>query len=176
MYHFVLKNIFRKKKSYLASIVLFFLIQFLNLHGAEVSSSDNIPDISRDPADVPPPIGKRPPKVLKITLHAIEIEGKLAEHTSFRYWTFDGKVPGPFLRARVGDVLEIHLINDSKNLMVHSIDFHAAWGFAGGAAVTQAMPGQEKIFSFKALNPVYHCGTPMVAQHVANGMYGLILI
>ncbi|MGD9897393.1 MAG: multicopper oxidase domain-containing protein [Candidatus Methylacidiphilaceae bacterium] len=143
------------------------------------ASEQTIPDISRDPSDLPGPQGKRPPKLVKATLHAVEVEGRLAEGASFPYWTFDGQVPGPFLRVRVGDTLEIHLANDPKSRMVHSVDFHAAWGFSGGAAATQTIPGQEKIFTFRALNPglyLYHCGTPMVAQHIANGMYGLILV
>ena len=63
--------------------------------------------------------------------------------------------------------------------MIHSVDFHAATGSGGGAASTQVEPGDEKSFKFKALVPglyVYHCATPMVAHHIANGMYGLILV
>ena len=63
--------------------------------------------------------------------------------------------------------------------MIHSVDFHAATGPGGGAAATQTDPGEEKSLKFKALIPglyVYHCATPMVAHHIANGMYGLILV
>ena len=63
--------------------------------------------------------------------------------------------------------------------MVHSVDFHAALGPGGGAAFSQAIPGQSKTFTFQATTPglfVYHCGTPMIAEHIANGMYGLILV
>jgi nitrite reductase (NO-forming) len=63
--------------------------------------------------------------------------------------------------------------------MIHSVDFHAATGPGGGAAATQVDPGAQKSFKFKALAPglyVYHCATPMVAHHIANGMYGLILV
>jgi nitrite reductase (NO-forming) len=63
--------------------------------------------------------------------------------------------------------------------MPHSVDFHAVTGPGGGAAMTQTPPGEETVFTAKALNPglyVYHCATPMVAQHIANGMYGLILV
>src|SRR5690606_28312530 len=62
---------------------------------------------------------------------------------------------------------------------IHSIDLHSVTGPGGGAAVTQAGPGQTKSFTFKALQPglyVYHCATPMVAQHITNGMYGMILV
>jgi nitrite reductase (NO-forming) len=79
----------------------------------------------------------------------------------------------------VGDVVQIRLKNAEKSLHPHSIDLHAVTGPGGGAAVTQLGPGQEGAFEFKALNPglyVYHCATPSVPAHIANGMYGLILV
>ena len=99
--------------------------------------------------------------------------------SSYRYWTFDNKVPGPFLRIRVGDTVTVNLKNREDSVNIHSIDFHSVTGPGGGAAVTQVAPGQTKSFTFKALNPgvfVYHCATPMVAHHISNGMYGLILV
>ena len=136
-------------------------------------------DISRDPTDLPGPIGKREPRTVRADLVAVELEGRLAEGTTFGYWTYNGKVPGPFLRVRVGDRVEVHLKNSAESSMVHSVDFHAATGPGGGAAVLQVSPGGEKVMTFKALVPglyVYHCATPMVAEHIANGMYGLILV
>jgi nitrite reductase (NO-forming) len=136
-------------------------------------------DISREPTDLPPPIGKRDPKTVRLDLFTVELEGRLAEATTFGYWTFNGKVPGPFVRVRVGDSVEVHLKNSADSNMVHSVDFHAATGPGGGAAALQVDPGAEKSMTFKALVPglyVYHCATPMVAEHIANGMYGLILV
>jgi nitrite reductase (NO-forming) len=136
-------------------------------------------DISQRAADVPPPIGKRPPQTVRVDLVTVELEARLAEGTTFGYWTFNGKVPGPMLRVRVGDTVEVHLKNADNSAMVHSVDFHAATGPGGGAVSTQTNPGEEKSFKFKALIPglyVYHCATPMVAHHIANGMYGLILV
>ena len=136
-------------------------------------------DISQQATEVPPPIGKRGPQTVRVDLLTVELEGRLAEGTTFGYWTFNGKVPGPFLRVRVGDTLEVHLKNAADSSMIHSVDFHAATGPGGGAAATQTDPGQEKMVKFKALVPglyVYHCATPMVAHHIANGMYGLILV
>jgi nitrite reductase (NO-forming) len=63
--------------------------------------------------------------------------------------------------------------------MSHSVDLHAVTGPGGGAVATQTKPGEETSFTFQALNPgifVYHCATPMVAEHIANGMYGMILV
>jgi nitrite reductase (NO-forming) len=136
-------------------------------------------DISREPTDLPPPIGKRDPKTVRLDLFTVEQEGRLAEATTFGYWTFNGKVPGPFVRVRVGDTVDVHLKNSADSNMIHSVDFHAATGPGGGAAALQVDPGGEKSMTFKALIPglyVYHCATPMVAEHIANGMYGLILV
>ena len=136
-------------------------------------------DISREPADLPPAIGKRDPKTVRIDLLSVEVEGRLAEGTTFGFWTFNGKVPGPFLRVRVGDTVDIHLKNSADSSMIHSVDFHATTGPGGGAAALQVNPGDEKSMTWKALVPglyVYHCATPMVAEHISNGMYGLILV
>ncbi len=123
----------------------------------------------------------RKPSVVQVTLTAEEVVGTLdpSAGTTYRYWTFNGKVPGPMIRVRQGDTVEVTLRNDASSHMAHSVDFHAALGPGGGAAFTQAIPGQSKTFTFQATTPglfVYHCGTPMIAEHIANGMYGLILV
>ncbi len=136
-------------------------------------------DISREPTDLPPPIGKRDPQSVRVDLLSVEVEGRLAEGTTFGYWTFNGEVPGPFIRVRLGDTIDIHLKNSADSAMIHSVDFHATTGPGGGAAALQVDPGQEKSMTWKALVPgiyVYHCATPMVSEHIANGMYGLILV
>ena len=136
-------------------------------------------NISREATDLPPPIPARTPQTVRVDLLTVELEGRLAEGTTFGYWTFNGRVPGPFIRVRVGDTVEVHLKNEADSAMIHSVDFHAATGPGGGAAATQTDPGHEKVVKFKALVPglfVYHCATPMVAHHIANGMYGLILV
>lgn len=107
------------------------------------------------------------------------MEGQLADGTTFTYWTFNGAVPGPFFRVRLGDTIEVHMTNNTSSSMNHSVDFHAVTGPGGGAVMTQTQPGQESVFTAKALNVglfVYHCATPMVAHHISNGMYGLILV
>jgi copper-containing nitrite reductase len=138
-------------------------------------------DIVRDPSDLPLPIGNRSPAVVHVTLTSKELVGALdpASGTTYRYWTFDGKVPGPFIRVRQGDTVEVTLQNPKDSTMVHSVDLHAVIGPGGGAALLQVPPGQSKTFTFLATTPglfVYHCGSPMIAQHIANGMYGMILV
>jgi nitrite reductase (NO-forming) len=139
----------------------------------------NAVDIVRSPTDIPAPVGNRGPEKVVVELETVELAGKLADGTTFKYWTFNGTVPGPFLRVRVGDTVEVHLKNLPDSMMAHSVDFHATTGPGGGAVATQTMPGGATMFTFKAINPglyVYHCATPMVAHHIANGMYGLILV
>ena len=136
-------------------------------------------DIVRDPTDLPAPIGVREPQTVRVDLEAVEIEGQLADGTTYTYWTFNGQVPGPFVRVRVGDTIEVHMKNLTNSTMPHSVDFHAVTGPGGGAVMTQTLPGEETMFTAKVLNPglyVYHCATPMVAQHISNGMYGMILV
>lgn len=137
------------------------------------------PSIALDPAAVPPPLGNRAPTTVRVDLETVEVEGQLADGTTYQYWTFNGHVPGPFLRVRVGDTVQVFITNDPDSAMIHSVDFHAATGPGGGAAYLQVEPGETKQLDFKALAPgiyVYHCATPMVAHHIANGMYGLILV
>jgi len=136
-------------------------------------------DIVRDPTDLPAPLEAREPTTVIINLEAVEVEGQLADGTTYTYWTFNGAVPGPFFRVRLGDTIEVHMKNNTTSTMNHSVDFHAVTGPGGGAVMTQTEPGKESIFTAKALNVglfVYHCATPMVAQHISNGMYGLILV
>jgi nitrite reductase (NO-forming) len=123
-------------------------------------------------------VRKEPAKVI-VELETKEVKGALADGVEYTFWTFGGTVPGPFIRVRVGDTIQIRLKNDRTSLHQHSIDLHAVTGPGGGASVTAVVPGQEKVFDWRALNPglyVYHCAGPPVHIHVANGMYGLILV
>jgi nitrite reductase (NO-forming) len=149
------------------------------LPGRRATASATAPDLARDPTDLPPSIHGRPPQVVRIDLTTTELKGQLDSKTTYNFWTFNGKLPGPFLRVRVHDTVEVHLKNDKNSLLPHSVDFHAAIGPGGGAEFTQAEPGKEKIVTFNALVPglyVYHCATPSIAHHITNGMYGLMLV
>ncbi len=131
------------------------------------------------PPQVPPPITRRNPATVVVRLESYEKRGHLADGVEYEFWTFGNSVPGPLIRVREGDTVEIHLKNDATSKFLHSIDLHAVTGPGGGAKLTQAAPGQEKAFVWKALNPglyVYHCATPMISHHIANGMYGMILV
>ncbi len=131
------------------------------------------------PPHVPPPIERDHATKLIVDMEVIEQEMRLADGVQYTMWTFGGSVPGTFIRAREGDVIEFHLKNHPDNKLPHNIDLHAVNGPGGGAESTFTAPGRETIFTFRALNPglyVYHCATAPVGMHIANGMYGLILI
>ncbi len=136
-------------------------------------------DVAKDPAEVGTPVGDRGPQHISYDLLTTEVEGRLSDGSTYRYWTFDNTVPGPMLRIRQGDTVTINLKNAEDSVNIHSVDFHSVTGPGGGAAVTQVRPGETKSFTFKALHPglfVYHCATPMIAHHISNGMYGMILV
>ncbi|WP_430613529.1 copper-containing nitrite reductase [Flavobacterium sp. JP2137] len=131
------------------------------------------------PPFVPAPVGNRKAMKLVVNMEIIEKEGEMVDGVNYVYWTFGGSVPGSFIRTRVGDEVEFHLKNHPDNKLPHNIDLHAVTGPGGGAESSLVAPGHEKTFSFKTLNPglyVYHCATAPVGMHIANGMYGLILV
>lgn len=128
---------------------------------------------------VPPSVGARGPSKVVVELEVHEVTKQISDGVDYTFWTFGGDVPGKFIRIRQGDSVEFHLRNDPTNKMPHNIDLHAVTGPGGGAASSFTAPGHESQFSFKALNAglyVYHCATAPVGMHVANGMYGLILV
>ncbi|WP_444893524.1 copper-containing nitrite reductase [Microbulbifer sp. TRSA001] len=128
---------------------------------------------------VPPPITRDHPAKVIVTLETIEKVGRLSDGVDYTFWTFGGQVPGSFIRIREGDHVEFNLNNHPSSKMPHNIDLHAVTGPGGGATSSFTAPGHSSRFSFKALNPglyVYHCATAPVGMHIANGMYGLILV
>lgn len=131
------------------------------------------------PPEVPPPITRRYPATVIVNLEAKEVVGTLADGVRYDFYTFNGTVPGPMIRVRVGDTVEIRLKNAHADHMPHNIDLHAVMGTGGGAAESIVVPGHEAAFVFKALHAglfVYHCAMAPAAVHIANGMYGAILV
>lgn len=129
--------------------------------------------------DVPPPITRTKPAIVRVHLDSNVQATELTTGQTYPFWTFNGHVPGPFIRARVGDTLEIHHTNSDASGMPHNVDFHAVTGPGGGATVTTVTQGEERVAWFKLLHPglfIYHCAAPPVMDHIANGMYGLILV
>jgi nitrite reductase (NO-forming) len=132
-----------------------------------------------DAPAVPAPIHRTTPAKVVVELEVRELTMPIADGVQYTFWTFGGKVPGKFIRIRQGDTVEFHLKNHASSKMPHNIDLHAVAGPGGGAASSFTAPGHESQFTFQALNEglyVYHCATGPVGMHIANGMYGLILV
>jgi nitrite reductase (NO-forming) len=140
---------------------------------------ERVNDIARDPNDVPAPITRSSNETVKLNLTTKEVISEVAPGIYNNYWTFDGQVPGPMLRVREGDMVEVTLTNDKSSLHQHNIDLHAVTGPGGGAELSKVMPGETKAFKWKALQPglyIYHCATSNVSVHNSHGQYGLILV
>ncbi len=131
------------------------------------------------PPFVPAPLARKHATKVVVELEVVEKVMRMADGVEYEFWTYGGTVPGRFIRVREGDIVEFKLVNHEHNKMPHNIDLHAVTGQGGGAEATMAMPGKERTFTFRAINPglyVYHCATMPVPVHIANGMYGLILV
>lgn len=178
--------------------------EMTNDSAAKMSPSETKPcsgcatdEIGRRADDLPPPIARKEPKLVTVDLYSDEIIAEIMPEVTYQFWTYNGKVPAPFIRARTGDQVEIRLRHGKSGVgeqghdehtssqhtaaghSSHSIDLHAVVGPGGGAPLMQVAQGEEKRFRFKATRPgiyVYHCASPHVPTHIANGMYGLILV
>jgi nitrite reductase (NO-forming) len=158
-----------------------------NLHAASKAPSGDlgppagvpIHAILTSPPNVPPPTHRTHPAKVIVELEVREIEKEISEGVRYTFWTFGGTTPGSFIRVREGDTVEFHLKNHPDSKMPHNIDLHGVIGPGGGAASSFTAPGHESQFTFKALHQgiyVYHCATSPVGMHIANGMYGLMLV
>ncbi|OGZ41422.1 MAG: nitrite reductase, copper-containing [Candidatus Ryanbacteria bacterium RIFCSPHIGHO2_02_FULL_45_43] len=176
----------------------------------------SVSDISKHADDLPSPIVRRENKKVVVELETKEVIAELAPGVTYEYWTYNGTVPGPFIRVKEGDTVEIrlnhsqgdhHTAASSHSFVVdaliappayangdhaegsdehaeaghakHSVDLHAVEGPGGGAVLTQVASGETRAFQFNATRPgiyVYHCASPHIPTHVANGMYGMILV
>jgi copper-containing nitrite reductase len=129
--------------------------------------------------NVPPPITRREPAIVEVSLTATHKMLPLTTYADYHFWTFNEHVPGPFIRVRVGDWLEVHISNTDTSGLPHNVDFHAATGPGGGADILVVAPGQEQTAWLRLRTPglfMYHCSVPPMIDHIANGMYGLILV
>jgi nitrite reductase (NO-forming) len=163
------------------SIRLAIALTVVALAGCDRFSSDKITSepaaLSFAPA-VPPPITRRKPTHVVVDLSISEEERPLADGITYEFWSYNGHTPGPFIRLRVGDTFEVRLDN-SKSKLTHTVDFHAVTGPGGGAGALMTNPGEKSVATFKALNAglfIYHCAAPPIPAHIANGLYGLVLV
>jgi len=129
--------------------------------------------------EVPAPITRSHASRVVVDMEVIEVVKELADGVQYTFWTFGGEAPGPMVRVREGDLVEFNLHNHPDNNVPHNIDLHAVTGTGGGAEASFVVPGKSATFEFRAIKPglyVYHCATAPVGLHIANGMYGLILV
>ena len=149
-------------------------------HGGPPPATDVQPDPN---APAYQPYDATAPAVLPGTVHDIDlvIEEKLmtvAPGFVQSVWTFNGTVPGPVIRVHLGDTVRIHLKNPITSKMAHSVDFHASQ-IAWNDAMTSINPGEEKLYEWRADYAgvwMYHCGTAPALHHIANGMYGMVIV
>jgi len=133
---------------------------------------------SKAPA-VPPACNRDYPVHMVVDLESTSATLPVSLLHKYPFWTYDGTVPGPMIRCRVGDVLEVRYTNNDADGIGHNIDFHAVTGPGGGSAVTYCEAGDVKVATFKMLHPglfIYHCAAAPVPVHIGNGMYGLVLV
>jgi len=135
--------------------------------------------IAADPTELPDPVDWDEPRRHEIELTTTEETAEIEPGVTFDYMTFDGRIPGPMVRVRRGDTVNLTLTNPDENSMPHNIDFHAVYGPGGGAEDTTINPGESATIEFKAMYPgvhVYHCAVPNMDHHISAGMYGAILV
>jgi nitrite reductase (NO-forming) len=141
-------------------------------------------DVAADPnAPAYTVFDPKAPARLEGEVHDIDlvVEEKLmtvAEGFVQAVWTFGGTVPGPVIRVKVGDTIRIHLKNPATSQVPHSVDFHSSM-VAWNDEMTSINPGEEKLYEFKAEFAgvwMYHCGTSPALHHIANGMYGMMIV
>ncbi|RDZ63932.1 nitrite reductase, copper-containing [Haloferax sp. Atlit-12N] len=142
--------------------------------------STNLVDrVAADPTDIPGPIDRSEPAEVDVTLRPEEVTAEVEDGVTFTYMTYNGQVPGPFIRVRQGDTVNLTFENPEENAMPHNVDFHAVAGPGGGAEATMTNPGETAHLRFKATYPgayIYHCAVPNMDMHISAGMFGLILI
>jgi nitrite reductase (NO-forming) len=128
--------------------------------------------VARD-ATLPPAPGGR---VHRRTLHVTDVVREVAPGVRQQQWTYDGTAPGPVLHGRVGDVFEVTLVNDGD--VGHSIDFHAG-SLAPDRPMRTLGPGESLVYRFRAARAgiwMYHCSTMPMSAHIANGLFGAVVV
>ena len=141
-------------------------------------------NVAEDP-NAPAPVRYDPaaPDVLSGETHDIDLvmtEREMTVAAGFvqKVWTFGDTVPGPVIRVHLGDTVRVHLKNDPANQLSHSIDFHSSM-VAWNDEMTSIAPGEEKVYEFTADKAgvwMYHCGTAPALHHIANGMFGMMIV
>jgi len=147
--------------------------------GLEAAEEVDVDRIAADPTELPDPVDWDEPRTHEFEMTTTEVTAEIEPGVTFDYMTFDDRIPGPMVRVRRGDTVNLTLHSDEDNTMPHNIDFHAVYGPGGGAEDTTITPGESATIAFKAMYPgvhVYHCAVPNLDQHISAGMYGAIVV
>jgi len=150
-----------------------------NNAGLITPNTPRVDRVAADPTDIPGPISRRTPKTHEVTLVAKEVVAEIEDGVQFKHMTWNGQVPGPMIRVRQGDTVNLTVKNLSENTTIHNVDFHAVYGTGGCAKATTVPPGKDAQVSFKATYPgafIYHCAVPRLDMHISSGMYGMIVV
>jgi nitrite reductase (NO-forming) len=130
--------------------------------------------------EVPSPIQRKEQRRVVVSWTIKETQLEIAPGVIYdNAWGFEGHVPGPVLRVREGDLIEMHLTNGSTSQNPHNIDFHFASGPGGGASALSVAPGKSAVLEARAMVPgfyMFHCASPDIPMHIANGMYGFVIV
>ena len=149
-------------------------------NGIDSAKSVDVDRVAADPRDVPDPIDRDESRTLEFTLTAEEVTAEIEPGVTFDYMTYNGQIPGPMLRARVGDRVRLRFENPEENDMPHNVDSHAIYGPGGGANATTIAPGDEAaVIEFTATYAgahIYHCAVPNLDMHISSGMFGSLLV
>lgn len=153
----------------------------------------DVEEISRHPSNLPStprytlfedgeyqqPAEGSDPVTKEVHFDIREINAEVVDGTTREFWTFNGKIPGPMIRAKVGDKIDFYLHNPPSNSFPHNVDFHAVTGPGGGSVALDATAGDTSHLRAKLLQPgiyIYHCAFPPIPNHIEHGMYGLIVV
>ncbi|WP_262177390.1 copper-containing nitrite reductase [Haloarcula laminariae] len=146
---------------------------------ANAAQSTDVDRVAADPTDIPDPIDRDTSETIEVEMTTHEQVAEIEPGVTYEYMTFDGQIPGPMIRVRRGDTVELTITNDESNVMPHNIDLHAVRGPGGGAEDSTVAPGETATFQFKATYPgafIYHCAVPNMDYHISSGMFGMILV
>jgi nitrite reductase (NO-forming) len=161
---------------------------------ASPAEQTTVDEISRHPSELPDsaaytlyengqflnPVDRdEGPITIEAHLTIREVVAEMVPGTTMDFWTFDGGIPGPMIRGRVGDTIDFYLHNPEENRLSHNVDFHAVTGPGGGAVRLDTRPGAVSRLQVKLLAPgifIYHCAYPDIPMHISHGMYGLAVV
>ncbi|QPV64836.1 nitrite reductase, copper-containing [Halosimplex litoreum] len=135
--------------------------------------------VAADPTAIPDPIDRSEPATIEAELTTREVTAEIEDGATFEFMTFDERIPGPMIRARVGDTVDLTVTNAEGNRMPHNVDLHAVRGPGGGAEATTVAPGETERVRFKVTYPgafIYHCAVANMDYHISSGMFGIVLV